>query len=698
MKTFNWTVLFLAFVLLVVPVLVVGTMALYGKSEKQGELTRMTVRSALRDAFQIYAEAGIERLKPELKEVGLDLYSALSYHRGHRVIYDFGEGLLPMAFVMADKAYIDPRQRSWLLAKMAAADGDVVIVTDMDRERPALNPAKCDVLLERADELICRSADVAEVQPMLKRVVNFRREYERPHALDPGMPLSWYALSVPLRSAADGAPSSDKQEWVTQALTDFERMTSAKDFEDRPDTEQAWLWLGLLESAHRDAERLKEVLASLESSLKDGAIHLPDGAWSFFKTEILRLRGPRRGLPLSRAGFERIERRREACYDLAKKVAKLVATSGMKRGRIPGTKREFLVARGAELAGLKRLVVVWDFGFVTSRFREQRFRFHVGGTSIDLTRHVTCPGSPKLKQDLSHLLFQHKYREKPDADPLVMGLHRAALDEALAAASVGGSGRTWVLVSSAAALLLGFVILTYIIHRERRIAHLRTQFVSNVSHELKTPVALIRLYADSLLMGRVPEAQQQREYYQVITREAQRLTALVDNVLDFSRIERGLKAYSFEDTDLAKGVDEVLETFRGKLQDEGFSFEFECAERPFPLRADSAALTQIVFNLVDNAVKFSRDHKAIRITLTRGDRIELKVIDRGIGVPKEARNEIFEPFRRLEDEMRKETSGNGLGLSIVTHAAKAHGGTVRVEDTPGGGATFVVSLPRAGKA
>jgi signal transduction histidine kinase len=232
------------------------------------------------------------------------------------------------------------------------------------------------------------------------------------------------------------------------------------------------------------------------------------------------------------------------------------------------------------------------------------------------------------------------------------------------------------------------------VRREARLAQLRSDFVANVSHELKTPLALIRLFAETLELGRVGGPEKAQEYYRVINKESQRLTQLIDNVLDFSRIEAGRKEYRFEPTDVARVVEEVLDAYRFSLDQHGFTVQVAVADDLPAVSADRAALTQALVNLVTNAIKYSKDEKWIAIEARRdGGRILISVVDRGIGIPRGEQSKIFEKFFRGEDSLVHDTKGSGLGLALVRHIMEAHGGGVEVESAPGKGSRFSLLLP-----
>jgi len=243
-------------------------------------------------------------------------------------------------------------------------------------------------------------------------------------------------------------------------------------------------------------------------------------------------------------------------------------------------------------------------------------------------------------------------------------------------------------------LLAGGIFLTYRnVNKELALARLKSDFVSNVSHELRTPLALIRLYAETLELGRLSNPGKHQEYYSIIRKESERLTALINNILDFSRIEAGRKEYEFRETDLNELVRNTLESYRYQIEQHGFTLEEKIAEVP-ALKVDREAMARSLVNLVNNALKYSQDRKYIGVNLYRDNgSVKLEVVDHGIGIPENEQHKIFEKFYRVGDPLVHNTKGSGLGLSLVQHIARAHGGDVVVDSTPGAGSKFTISLP-----
>lgn len=232
----------------------------------------------------------------------------------------------------------------------------------------------------------------------------------------------------------------------------------------------------------------------------------------------------------------------------------------------------------------------------------------------------------------------------------------------------------------------------------------KSNFVASVSHELRTPLASLRLLAEGLAAGRVEEESKRREYAGFLVQETRRLGALVENVLDFARIDQGRKQYQFEPTDLGRLVTATVRLFEPLAAERRVRLELNLpagSAEPggsLELNADGAALQQSLVNLLDNALKHAPADSVVTVVLEGADRapqgwVRLSVRDAGPGIPPEDHERIFERFFRRGSELRRETQGVGLGLAIVKHIVAAHRGRVWVESQPGQGARFVVELP-----
>jgi signal transduction histidine kinase len=253
----------------------------------------------------------------------------------------------------------------------------------------------------------------------------------------------------------------------------------------------------------------------------------------------------------------------------------------------------------------------------------------------------------------------------------------------------------YIILGALSLVMAGGVFLTYRnISREMNLARLKSDFVANVSHELRTPLALIRLYAETLELGRLTAQEKYQEYFRIIREESERLTALINNILDFSRIEAGRKEYEFKETNLAELVRATLDSYRFQIEQNGFAFEENISGDIPPLNVDREAIARSLLNLVNNALKYSKDQKYIGVSLYRSNgSVKLEVQDRGIGIAAGEQDKIFEKFYRCGDPLVHNTKGSGLGLSLVRHIAQAHGGTVFVESVPEKGSKFTIALP-----
>lgn len=259
--------------------------------------------------------------------------------------------------------------------------------------------------------------------------------------------------------------------------------------------------------------------------------------------------------------------------------------------------------------------------------------------------------------------------------------------------------RQAMIFMAALALLLvviaaGLVATYRLVRRESEIARLKSDFVANVSHDLKTPLALIRMFAETLEMDRVPDERRRREYYGVLTRESERLSRLIDNVLDFSRIESGRQRYEIAPGPVEPIVHEVVESFRHPLHQQGFTVDVTVEPDLPDVPLDGDAMKQALANLVDNAMKYSGDRRHIRVAVRRdGAGVAVEVADDGIGVPLSERERIFEKFYRVGRSETQGRRGSGVGLALVKHIVEAHGGRVTVDGRPGEGSRFTLHLP-----
>jgi signal transduction histidine kinase len=245
-------------------------------------------------------------------------------------------------------------------------------------------------------------------------------------------------------------------------------------------------------------------------------------------------------------------------------------------------------------------------------------------------------------------------------------------------------------------LLLGIFLTLRAASREMNLADARSSFVSNVSHELKTPLALIRLFAETLELGRVKDDRQAQEFLRTIGSETRRLTQLINNILDFSKIEAGRKEYRFVSSDVAEVVEAVLRTYEYQIRNGGFELSTRIDRRLPMALIDSEAISQAVLNLLNNAIKYSEEIKKIEVAVEARDaHIAIEVADHGIGIPRPDQQKIFEKFYRVNTGLVHNTKGSGLGLALVKYIVRAHGGQILVDSAPGKGSRFTILIPIA---
>jgi two-component system phosphate regulon sensor histidine kinase PhoR len=248
-------------------------------------------------------------------------------------------------------------------------------------------------------------------------------------------------------------------------------------------------------------------------------------------------------------------------------------------------------------------------------------------------------------------------------------------------------------------ILLGVVFLFYAAAKERRVGALKADFIANVSHELKTPLSVIRMYAELLLTRRVKTEEKRTEYLETICAESERLSALIENVLDFAAVERGKRVYTVARRDLVDVVKRAIDAFRYRIEHQGGDVELAVHKAPPELAIDEQAMFLAITNLLDNAVKYGGG-TAVRVEIESTEsRVTIRVCDRGPGIPKEDLKRVFERFYRS----RKNSSppgpglpaprGSGIGLSLVKRVAEAHGGRAYAENGPEGGAIVSIELP-----
>ena len=241
-------------------------------------------------------------------------------------------------------------------------------------------------------------------------------------------------------------------------------------------------------------------------------------------------------------------------------------------------------------------------------------------------------------------------------------------------------------------LLLGVAFLLYAAAKERRLAELKGDFIANVSHELKTPLSVVRMFGELLLTDRVRTPEKRKQYLEIILRESERLSSLIENVLDFSALERGKQTYAFAPGDLQDVVARAIETFRYRVEHEGVEVDLQVLGTIPRVEIDEQAIVLALNNLLDNAVKYG-GRTPITVTLEKVRQfVQVRVRDRGPGIPPDAHKRVFERFYRSARD--QEVRGSGIGLSLVQHIAQAHGGRAwAANPSDGPGAVVAFALP-----
>ena len=245
-----------------------------------------------------------------------------------------------------------------------------------------------------------------------------------------------------------------------------------------------------------------------------------------------------------------------------------------------------------------------------------------------------------------------------------------------------------------AGMIFGIVLVVRDVSREQKLAQLRSDFVSNVTHELKTPLTSIRMFAETMRMGRVKNKSDQKEYLSVIVSESERLTRLINTVLDFSKIEQGEKQYHMKQVNLSQIVDKALSAMEYWLKAHGFEVTADI-EPNVEFMGDEDALEQAILNLISNAMKYSDDLKVITVRLyQKAGNILLEVRDRGLGIPESSQPFVFDKYYRAHSGHKRDKEGSGLGLAVVKHIVVAHQGRIELASKVNEGSIFTIVLPK----
>jgi signal transduction histidine kinase len=257
--------------------------------------------------------------------------------------------------------------------------------------------------------------------------------------------------------------------------------------------------------------------------------------------------------------------------------------------------------------------------------------------------------------------------------------------------------RRRLMIFGLALVVLFVVAATYFVSRavsrELAAATLQSDFVSAVSHEFRTPLTSMKQFTEMLVDDDDVPAEERREFYRAQERATRRLSRLVESLLDFGRMEAGARPYRLEPLDAADLVRTVVEEFRHEGGSSGFSIECAIPETVVPINGDREALAQALWNLLDNAVKYSGDSRTVQVKVDDGDRVSIRVRDHGLGITPAEQRRIFDKFARGSSAVQAGIKGTGIGLAMVRHIVDAHGGKVMVDSEPGHGSTFTIELP-----
>ncbi len=243
-------------------------------------------------------------------------------------------------------------------------------------------------------------------------------------------------------------------------------------------------------------------------------------------------------------------------------------------------------------------------------------------------------------------------------------------------------------------LIFGLILTVRAVSHELELARMKSDFVSTISHEFKSPLTSIRQLAEMLQTGRIPSEERRQKYYDVLLEQSERLSLLTENILNFAKMEEGRREFVFERVDIKSSLKDLVSSVQERVRHEGFTVQLEVEDSLPPIMADRDAMTQAIHNLIDNAIKYSGKVKKIAVKSYKEDQnLVIAVQDFGIGIKKEERDKIFDRFYRGGDRLTLTVKGSGLGLTLVKLIIDAHHGSVQVESEPGQGSTFSVKLP-----
>jgi signal transduction histidine kinase len=298
---------------------------------------------------------------------------------------------------------------------------------------------------------------------------------------------------------------------------------------------------------------------------------------------------------------------------------------------------------------------------------------------------------PVVFFDKELLEYAAPYEQHRETWKLRTGFGRQSIDEIVAASTRPQKALMMVL---ALVMAGGVFLVAGAAAREVRVAELKSNFVASVSHDLKTPLALIQLFAETLELGRVKSVDRAQEYYRVINGEARKLTRLIENILDFSKMEAGLRPYRMAPADIGEVTSQVLAEMNSQFSQGHFTVSLSVEPSLPRVLVDCDAVEQAIENLLANAMKYSGEARELAVKVaTSNGHVLVGVTDRGIGIARREQRRIFRKFYRVDSGLSGGPQGCGLGLAIVDHTMRGHGGFVRVESQPERGSTFTLHFP-----
>ena len=357
--------------------------------------------------------------------------------------------------------------------------------------------------------------------------------------------------------------------------------------------------------------------------------------------------------------------------------------------RVPGSGEAGVVAAQLDLVGLAAEVP----RLANSRFPRESAAFRLlppaerGGATIATLRRLLNEVAPPDRTTIVA-----RFPLEPPLDGFTLAAEISGDDPA---ASLAFRNRTWYIALLAllyTGIGVGFGLTIREMRRAYKLSRLKTDFVANISHELRTPLTSVRLFAETLKENRTSDPAELNEVHNLLASESERLSNLVEKLLDWSRLESGRRILNREQTTVAQILDRVQSAFRAYQLDASYDVELEPSLPE--VQVDRDAITQVVLNLLHNAVKYTGAVKKIRLRARQaGKAVAIEVVDNGPGVRPQDRKRIFERFYRADDLLSRRTEGTGLGLAISKRIVEAHGGKIELDSRLGEGSTFRVLLP-----